>query len=195
MTCYNDLTQPQTVEYARKLLVEKLDNELVAFMENAVARFPKDPEIRIFYASSLLPFRPEDVPWQVATAIQLEPDNPWRLTRAASMLFGLGEVEAARSYAGHAARLAPEGFEFAPELASLGGVLAAMEGEDVLAEELFRGALEEEPNRPDFALDFARFLADRNRAEEALAIIDSALAVAPHHAKLNSLRDDLSNAE
>jgi Flp pilus assembly protein TadD len=100
------LTQSETIERARRFLREGRDAENLEFLESAVARYPQDPEIRLLYATALVPFRPDKAPWQVATAIELDKNDPWRLTRAASLMFHLGELEASRSYAARAAELA-----------------------------------------------------------------------------------------
>ncbi len=187
------LTQPETVEHASRLLIDRRSHELFKFTTEAIGWYPEDPEIRFLYATALLAVCPEDVPWQIATAIQLEPDNPWRVTRAAAMLFTLGEIAAARSYVGHAASLAPRDFEYGPELALLGGQLAALEGEDAIAEEGFGVALEAEPRRPEFVIAYAGFLRDRDRETEALALVDDALTGAPDDEGLRRLREELTS--
>lgn len=187
----SDLTQPETVEWAKVLLLQQRYDEYLEFLEEAVERFPNDPEVRIHYATALISSRPDEVAFQAATAIQLEPDNPWRLVRAASLLFSVEEFDAARDYVGHALRHIPVGFEFAPELANLGGKLAAQTGNDEIAEEGLSAALEEEPDRPIFAYDLARFLADHGRDAEALAILEKALRSSPEDQKLLQLYDDL----
>lgn len=186
------LSQPEIVERAKRLLLEGRDDEFLAFTEEAVESMPEDPEIRLLYATALLPFRPDNVAWEAATAIKLDPDNPWRLVRAASLLFHRGEIDAARSYVGRAAQLAPSGFEFAPELAHLGGRIAAIDGDRDLAEESLRAALEAEPDRPEFARDLAQFLCDQDRCDEARDVVDSSLSVNPRDRELNQLRHRLA---
>jgi Flp pilus assembly protein TadD len=173
-------------------LIERRDAENLALLEVVVERFPEDPEIRLLFATALLPFRPAEVPWQAATAIQLDPDDPGRLTRAASILFHLDELEAARSYAARASRLMPPGFALASDLLSLGAKFAAMDGDPELAEEALREAVDAAPDREDLARDLATFLADCGRQTEALAVIDAALTTVRHQGKLIGLRDKLA---
>jgi tetratricopeptide (TPR) repeat protein len=186
-----DLTQPETVEWAKVLLLEERYEEYLEFLEEAVELFPDDPEVRIHYATALIASRPDEVALQAGKAIQLEPNNPWRLVRAASLLYDVEEFDAARSYVVHAAQHIPVGFEFAPELSNLGGNLAAQTGGDEFAEEALSAALEEEPDRRRFARDLAQFLADRERTTEALKILDEALRRNPQDSKLIQLRDEL----
>lgn len=188
MSFLDDLTQPEIVERAKRLLLEGRDQEFLEFTEAAVEQLPNDPELRLLYATALLSYRPDEVAWEAATAIKLDPDNPWRLVRAASILFNRGEVDAARSYVARASQLVPEDFEFGPELANLGGLIAAKDGQDAMAEEGLRAALEAEPDRPDFARDLAMFLADRDRMPEARTIINEALRLTPRDRDLNQLR-------
>ncbi len=81
MTGPADLTLSETVERAEQLLLDGRDAENLEFLEDAIERFPQDPEVRLLYGTALVPFRPEEAPWQLATAIKLDMDNPWRLTR------------------------------------------------------------------------------------------------------------------
>lgn len=187
--------QAETVEYAKRLRAEGDHAENLHFLQDAITRFPDDPEVRIQYATALLPFRPDEAPWQAATAIDLDPGNPWRLVRAASLLYHMRELEAARAYVARAADLAPEDFEFGPELANLGGKLAALVGHDAVAEEALRAALDAEPHRSDFGGDLASFLLERDRSIEARAILEQALRVTPADERLRRLHDQLESED
>ena len=151
-----------------KLLAEQRHEEAYRFLEGATRQFPDDPDIRMHYAHSLLAVRPEDAVPEITKAIELGPDEPVRLTRAAGILFKMGQVETARSYATRAKQLAPPGFLFMSYLINLDGHFAALEGLDELAEEHFRLAVEQEPDGEVFAVDLAKFLSERGRREEAL---------------------------
>jgi Flp pilus assembly protein TadD len=193
MTDQPSLTQPEIVERGRRLQLERRSDEFFEFTSGAVEQFPDDPEIRIMYAVALVDHRPGEAPWQAGLAIKMEPDNPWRVVRAASLLFHLGEIDAARDYVRHAVQLAPEDFEFAPELANLGGMIAALDGDDQTAEHALRAALDAEPGRPDFARDLVRFLADRERLAEARAVLEQALKADPEDRALLELASSLEN--
>lgn len=146
------------------------------------------------YATSLLPINPEAAVAEAVKAIELDPDEPLRLTRAANMLFHMGRTDRARSYAARAKELAKPGFLFYPALLNLEGHFAAIDGNDELAEERLRLALEQEPDGGAFAVDLARFLAERDRKEEALGIIDDVLTLTEHKESLQRLRGELAKA-
>lgn len=167
------------------------EQEAAEFLQAAVQRFPDDPEIRLHYAISLLMIRPEDATAEIIKAIELGPDEPMRLTRAAGILFNMGDVETARTYANRAKELAPPDFLFAANLINLDSHFAALEGKDELAEEGFRRALTQEPNAEMFAVDLANFLAKRGRNPEALEIIDNALPRTKRKEPLEELRNKL----
>jgi Flp pilus assembly protein TadD len=192
MTESSDLTPDQVVERARDLLRQRRDQENLALLTDAVERFPDHPEIRMLYATTLIPSRPDDAVWEAATAIQLDPDDPWRLTRAASLMFHLGELDTARDYAARASQLSPPNFALELVLVNLGGKLAAAEGNQELAEEALRAAVEEEPEEEAYARDLAAFLANLGRKADALRVIDEALQVVRQREKLIRLREQLA---
>ena len=189
-----DLTAAQIIDRAHRFLREKRDAENLALLEQAAERFPEDPEIRLLLATALVPFRPEEARWQAATAVQLDADNPWRLKRAASLLFHLGEVDAAYSYAARASQLAREDHLLEVELANLGGRIAARRGQLALAEEALRLAVELDPDEEAFARDLAKFLADTDRGAEALEVIDRAVESVGQKDNLERLRESLTSA-
>jgi Flp pilus assembly protein TadD len=176
-----------------KLLAEHRHEEAYGFLREAVQQFPEEPEIRMHYAHSLLAVRPEDAVSEVKKAIDLSPDDPVRLTRAAGILFGMGHVDTASSYATRARELAPPNFPFMSDLTHLDGHFATREGNYELAEERFRSALEHEPTNEIFAADFARFLSEQGRRSEALAIVEEAVARTERKEPLERLRDELLN--
>lgn len=185
------LTRQSVIRRAQRLLADGRDAENLQLLERAVTRFPEDPEIRLLYATALVPFRPGEAPWQAATAIQLDPDSPSRLTRAASLLFHLGELAPAKSYAARASWLAPDDFKLEAGLSNVVGMIAAVQGDDALAERALREAAESEPQHDVYARDLATFLAERNRTADAISVIDRAIALARDSRKLNALRTKL----
>lgn len=174
-----------------RLLAERKHEEAYAFLQEEVQRFPDEPDIRMHYAHSLLAIRPEDAVPEIIKAIEMGPDEPVRLTRAAGILFKMGEVETARSYTTCAKELAPPNFSFKAYLLNLDSHFAALEGKDESAEEGFRLAMEQEPEGETFAVDLAQFLADRDRLPEALEVIDEALPRARRREPLERLRGEL----
>lgn len=82
---------------------------------------------------------PERTPEEIKRAIDLGPDEPFRLLEAATITFALGEHRVARSYLDRAYEAAPPDFPLAADLVSLGGLLlAAIGGDPDLAEQALR---------------------------------------------------------
>lgn len=182
------------IERSHKLLAAQQEHEAIEFLEAAVRRFPDDPEIRVLYASILLAVRPGEVAAEAAKAVELGPDDPVILVRAGHLMLDRGDVEGARSCAARANELAPPDFVLISGLMSLNGLLAAHDGEDNLAEEKLRTALESDPAFSSFAVDLAKFLANRGRQAEALEVIDEALDHTNEKADLKRLRAEIANA-
>ena len=166
------------------------------YLEEGVAkRFPNDPEIRLLYGTALLEVRPRVGLSEIAKAIELDPDDPVRLTRAARIMYSMKQFDRARSYAKRAKDLAPENFVFGPELLNLESNFAALDGKDDLAEEGLRLAVEREPEMEVLAWDLAKFLVDRAREEEALSVIDEALKRTKTNKYLKRLRAEILDGD
>lgn len=91
-------------------------------------------------------------------------------------MYSMKQLDHARAYAKRAKALAPDDeFIFAPELLNLESNFAALDGEDERAEEGLRLAVKREPKMESLAVDLAKFLADRDRHEEALSVVDEAM--------------------
>lgn len=182
------------VKRARKLHISGHPEETFEFLEKAVQQFPEDPEIRLLYATILLVFRPEDVAAEASKAVDLGPNDPLILVRAGHLMLDRGDHEGARSCAARANELAPPDFVLKSGLISLNGLLAARDGEDDLAEERLRLAVKEDPLYSNFAVHLAKFLASRDRQDEAVAVIDQALQRAKQKSDLERLRADITEA-
>ncbi|MGN6255346.1 MAG: tetratricopeptide repeat protein [Solirubrobacterales bacterium] len=180
------------IKRARDLRGMEQDEEAREFLQNAIERFPGNAELRLLYATILLMIRPEDVAPEAAKAVELAPDDPAILVRAGHLLLHRGDLEAARSCAARASRLAEPDFVLLSALESLKGRLAALSGEDGIAEEQLRSAAARDPLYSTFAIDLAEFLASRGRREEALEVIDEALACAEEKADLTRLRTEIT---
>jgi tetratricopeptide (TPR) repeat protein len=193
-------TRAQIIDRAEQLLMERRDAENLALLEVATDRFPDDPDIRLLAGLSLIPFQPEDAPWHLATAVALDPENAERIARAASVLAALGQLEAAEDYIVRVHELAPQHYRLHLKLVNVTGRIAEARGDDELAEEALGEAFANDPDDGGYALDFARFLADRDRASEALEVIDRALALVDRalqhtseRSKLQQLRETLTS--
>ena len=161
--------------------------EALEFLRDAVRRFPTDPELRLLYATILLVFEPDQVAAEAAKAVDLSPDDPVVLVRAGHLLLR-EDPEAARSYAARANELAQPDFLLMSGLISLNGLVAAFDGEDDVAEERLRLAVERDPLYSNLAVHLAKFLAARGRQEEAIEVIDESLRRAKDKSDLERLR-------
>jgi len=164
------------------------------YLDEMVGRFPENPEIRLLYASILLIFRPDDVAVEAAKAIELGPDDPTILVRAAHLLFNRGEVDLARTAVTRAGELVEPDFVLMSGLVNIEGLLAARDGRVDVAEEKLRSAVRVDPAFSHFAVDLAQFLSWRGRQAEAIAVIDEALPYAKEEGDLQRLRVELTGA-
>jgi Flp pilus assembly protein TadD len=171
---------------------EQNPEEALGFLEEAVQRFPEDPEIRLLYAGILLAFRSEDVAAEAAKAIELGPDDPIILVRAGHLLLDRGDRETAQSCADRANELAPPDFILMAGLDNLTGSLAAFAGEDGLAEEKLRAAVAGEPDYDQWARHLAVFLAERGRLQEGAEVLDEALKHVKKKDKIKRMRDRMA---
>lgn len=145
------------IDRGRKLHVSGHPEETFEFLQKAIRQFPDDPELRLLYATILLVFKPEDVAAEASKAVDLSPHDPLILVRAAHLMLHMGNHEGARSYAARANELAQPDFVRISGLISLNGLIAALDGEDDIAEERLRLAMKEEPRYSNFAVNLAKF--------------------------------------
>lgn len=150
-----------TIQRGRELLVAGSQDEARAYLAEAVDRFPDSAEIRLLYASTLLAIRPENGVREVRTAIELDPDEPNRLARAADLMFSMARSDESREYASRARELGGSDFLFSPELTRLEADFALQDGDEEAAEKGYRRAVELEPENEALAADLAKFLARR----------------------------------
>lgn len=163
------------VARGRQLFADDDDQATLEFLDDAVARFPEEPEIWVLLASASLQVRPETVASSATKAVELGADDPSIQVRAGHLLLGRGEIDAARGCAKRARELAQADFVLMAGLEGLEGKLASLDGEYDLAEELLRSAVDREPEYSTYPVDLARFLCNRDRTPEALAVIDESL--------------------
>jgi len=170
-------TSSDLLHQAIALLESADDESLLAFTEAAVERFPEDSELHLVHALALVPIRPDDARWETARAVQLNPDDPGLLARAARVMLDLGNLESADAYSSRALGFERgASFVFAPDLDNVRGVVDALRGEPELAERELRSAHETDPRRPGFAKDLATFLSEQGRTEEAVLVLDRTIA-------------------
>lgn len=172
---------------ARGFLSPRTRPEALEFLEKAIQEFPDDPEIRVSHASILLDYRPEDVAAEAARAAELAQDDPATLVRAGHLLISR-DREAARACATRANEVVQPGFVLMSGLMHLDGTLAALDGEDDLAEEKLRSATASDPDNEPWAGQLAVFLAERGRTEDAVEVLDEALKHVEHKTRLEKMR-------
>lgn len=78
------------------------------------------------------------------------------------------------------------------DLDNLNGLLAAFAGEDDLAEEKLRAAVDKEPNNEPFARNLAVFLAERGRLREGAEVLDEALKHVEKKDEIVGMRDRMA---
>jgi Flp pilus assembly protein TadD len=161
------------------------------FLEEAIQRFPEDPELRLLNASVLTALRPDDVTKEASRAVELAPTDPGTLVRAGHLLLSRNR-EAARSCAVRAEELAEPDFVLLAGLDNLKGLLAAFRGEDSLAEQLLSSAVDREPTNEPFAKNLAVFLAERGRLQEGVEVLDEALKHVEKKDRLEEMRSRMA---
>jgi tetratricopeptide (TPR) repeat protein len=184
----DDVTVEQAIDRAHMLLRERRYMENRAFLEDAVRRFPRDPEVRVMYATALEPFAPDRVREELDIAIALDPESAWNLVRGASLLFSIGDMDGSRDYAARAHGLPLPSVELGAALANLAGQLADADGKPDIAEDAFRGAVEFDPQNRSYARDLVMFLVNRKRYADALTAVDAAISQVDDNAELTELR-------
>lgn len=182
----------EAVLRGRQLVIEGDDRATFEFLEDAVEKFPDDPELRILLASINLEFRPDEVASQATEAAQLGAADPMIQVRAGHLLLGRGAIDAARACGRRARELAAPDFVLMAGLEGLEGTIASLDGDYVLAEERLRSAVEREPEFSTYAVDLARFLANRDRPHEALGVIDDALEQVKEKDDLERMRSEIA---
>ena len=176
-------------ETAQVLLTGRRDAELLEFSESVVELFPNDPELRMIYATALMKHRRRcrrrsRRPSGSSPTIHGACSAPRRSRSSSATSTPRASISSVRTGSGRTSRRSCE-------LIHLGGRLAAVAGDDELAEELLRSAFELEPQDLVFGRDLARFLAERGRIDEALIVIDRAQEFAIDTEELARLRSEL----
>ncbi|MBA3306951.1 MAG: tetratricopeptide repeat protein [Thermoleophilaceae bacterium] len=123
-------------------------------------------------------------------AVSLAPEDAAVLTCAGFGALALGDLDRALEWAERAGRLTVDDpdFPLAFDLGHLGGRIFVARGRDDLAERLLEIAFEELPQALGYGLELAHLLVRDGRDEEALAVIEKALAVRPDDQELTEER-------
>jgi HEAT repeat protein len=163
------------VHHGWRLIGKGHDQEALEHFESAIQKFPEDASIQLSYATILLVFRPEDVVTEITKAVELAPDDPVILVRAAHLVFDRGKRDVARTWTCRANELAQPDFVLMSGLEHLNALFAGIDGEYDVAEEKLRSIVKIDPTFSSYAMDLARLLAFRGRQREAIAVIDESL--------------------
>jgi Flp pilus assembly protein TadD len=110
-------------------------------------------------------------------SIEIEPDDPALLVRAARLMFDIGARESTDSISAQAEKLAPPQCLFWPELDNVRGISLALYGDREEAVRRLRAAHDAEPHSARFARDLAILLNALGRAGEAVGVLDRTICV------------------
>lgn len=178
--------------FSRNFFSDTSDQEPREFLEQTIEEFPDEPILRLLYVPMLTEIRPDDIAREAAKAVELGPDDPVVLVRAGHILLNEGDHDAASSCASRANELMAHDSIFMSDLENLSGLLAAFAGEDDLAEEKLRSAVEREPDNEPFAKNLAVFLAERGRLQQGAGVLDEALKHIEHKGEVERMRDRMA---
>jgi tetratricopeptide (TPR) repeat protein len=127
----------------------------------------------------------------VTQAVASSPADPVVLTRAASLMYFLGDLGTAKSFVREASVLASPDFEYDIDLVHLAGRLAAAEGRIPEAREFLSVAFEEDPQARGHGEALARLYASQGESDAALAVVERALPHRPDDQSLRELQNEL----
>jgi tetratricopeptide (TPR) repeat protein len=190
----DELGLDELLYYASLFLQQGEAAEAELVLRHAEERFPDDGDVQLGLGDILLAIESPEAEAQVRRAAALAADDAGRLTRAASQLFVIGDLEASRDLVAAAVRVMPEEFEYSAALAHLIGMLAEAANDVETAEQMFQTAYEGAPEHEDYGYSLARFLADRGESERALEVVEQSLTFHPEEEWLLGLRAELIEA-
>lgn len=166
----------------------------VHLMEEALSAFPEEPEFWIRHGLAVYDKDPAKAAESARRAAALAGADVGMLTRCASLLFNLGDLEESRHYVKRIVALAPEDFSLIPDVLHLAGKLADRKGNADVAETYLAKAFEVDPTGIGHARVLAEFFLAHNRHNEALDVIACGLEHdSPDRAKLLQLRSSLQD--
>jgi Flp pilus assembly protein TadD len=176
-------TPTEAVAEAKRLMFEGTQEERLAFTQSAVSRFSDHAGVRLEFAYALRAGEDERARSEALKAIELERSGDTvLLARAAALLFGLGEVRAARECIERARLAQPTNLVVMNRLNHVEGQIALAGKDYAGAERLLRQAHDGDPADGFIAWDLAVLIASReggSRPAEALAVIDETLLTIP----------------
>lgn len=150
-------------------------------LRHAERRFPDDPDVQLGLADALLMGSSPEAAGQVRRAASLAGGDAQRLTRVASHMFFIGDVSATRDLVAEAWRLASDDFELVALLEYTTALVADVDGDDAVAEQMFEAAFRREPESEQFGRSLALFHAQRGGKRRAREVVEEALKHSPGH--------------
>jgi tetratricopeptide (TPR) repeat protein len=166
----------EAIAEAERLLTEGTPEERVAFTKDAIAKFPLDPDLRYYYALTLMGSESERARAELLHSAELDDkDDPVRLARVANMLLDLDDRDSARALAERAAGKETN-VPTADLLHRVRGVIAVHDRDYALAERELRAAHDSDPADEFAAKDLGWALVRMNRFDDAFAVVDRTLA-------------------
>jgi tetratricopeptide (TPR) repeat protein len=163
-------------------------------MQQALARFPDDPEFCLRYATVIFEEMPAESVEYARRAVTSSEADPALLTRAGLLLYRHGQIEdAGRCARWVASHEVDENFPLIADFFYLIGLLAIERSRLDVAEEYLRLAFKAEPEGEDRAYRLAVLLADQGRLSEASDVVARGLEQGtPDREQLLQLRDQIA---
>lgn len=160
-------------------------------MRSALAQHPDELEIVIRAAGAHIGEAPNQAAELAERAVQLAPEDPSTLTRAAQVMLATARLDEARDLCGRASRSAGEGFTLAFDLAHLAGRVALGYGNEEKALELLQLAFDNQPETTGHASALADLLERRGEHARSLEVLEQAIRHRPKDRALDSRRVQL----
>lgn len=191
---YRRHSESELLEKSSALDRKGCDAESERLLRFAVERFPSNPSFTIRLAVALFERSPRESVDLLYRAVELAPEDPRVLTRAASLLFYHKEFASSFEYTQRAMRIAESTTgepDYVGYLLHIAGRHASLRGQDEIAENALRTAFEEDSAISERGRILADFYASRERPAEALEVIDEALRVRGKDASLLRTREKI----
>jgi tetratricopeptide (TPR) repeat protein len=169
------------IRRSRELKDAGRDEDNLRLLREGVERFPIDPALCVWAASSFAAAgsEAEEALELLGRAVSVAPMDAGVLTRAATVAWGLNRVDELRDYLDRANRVASDDFVLAVDLVHLEGCLALLEERLEDAERLLRAAFEAEPSVVGNGQVLGKLYLEQGRVDEALAVAAEALEHLP----------------
>lgn len=164
----------ETLDRSQELTRAGRHDEHLALMREALARHPGDLEVVIRAAAAHVVESPEQAAELAREAVEMSPEDPATLLRAAFVMFHVKRLDEARKLFVRATETAPDDFVLAGDLVYLGGQIFFAYGNDDKAEEFLKLAFDDQPEEPGRGFALAGLLEQQGEYERALEVVEKA---------------------